>query len=296
MQYVHFPKSGSTFALAVWASSCDLVPPTHLLDYLSVRPSAQAGRTTGMQHTPQVFRGWLRSVDDAHGGAARACPRLRQDGRPLNKAAEIDMQYHHHGVRSDAAASTAVAMFRAPFDRALSHWRYVPGNRRGRCPTRDELYLLRDASIHGGIVGCLAGCQCKMLLGRNCLACRNRTTHKQNAKLMRTDLRAAGAALQPPLSDAEITECVRRVSLFRFAGLTDRWNDSIARFCEQTTCPPWVLDPARRVTRRNGATQTCNPPAGWLDAADTAVYDAARAHFERSLRGRRRAAVGTSSD
>jgi hypothetical protein len=253
-----------------------------LFDYIA-GPNAQRGRTTKAQQTPEVFHMWLRSVDNVSGGAARACPRLRQNGLPLKRAAEIDAQYHHQAVHSDAAARSAVAMFRSPFERALSHWRYVPGSRHGACPTRDELYLLRDFSLKGGIVGCMAGCQCKMVLGRNCLACRNRTTHQENSALMRGNS-VLTEALQPPLSNVDIAECVRRVKLFRFAGLTEHWNDSIALFCEQQACPSWVLDPARRVSRRGGiSTRTCVPPTGWRDEADTAVYEAARGKLEGVL-------------
>ena len=140
----------------------------------------------------------------------------------------------------------------------------------------------------------MGGCQCKMLLGRNCLACRNRSQLSQNAELMASWPKwprwpAAGdptfrAVLEPPLNASEVNECVRRLRLFRFVGLTDRFNDSVALFCARNGCPEWALQPAKAVTRESVASSVpCEPPDGWVDDADMAVYEAARAIFEREM-------------
>ena len=279
MQYVHFPKTGSTFALAVWAHACHIAPPADLFDHLITPNSSHRGRTITMQQPATVYRAWLEAIDAQ--GEPRACPRLLQNGNLLQSAKAVDSQYHHQPLHNEAAARTAVAMLRHPFARALSHWRYVPGGQHGQCPTAHDLYLLRDGWDRQRTIGCIAGCQCKMLLGRSCLACRNRTLHSQNAGLMRVDP-TFKLALEPPVSASDVTECVRRLHLLRFVGLTDRFNESVALFCARHGCPHWALQPAQRVTRESVASKVpCKPPDGWRDDADAAVYEAARIIFER---------------
>ena len=232
--------------------------------------NAHADLTRAPRVPPCRWRDWLGAV--AQAPAAVACPRLTYRGTVIQSADAINAQYHHAPAHP-SHLSDVVALFRRPFARAVSNYRYARSSGHemsSACPPSAEaLYRDRRAHERDAQARCHGGCQCKMLLGLNCVSCPPRRP---------LGVSTTGAAARivhgSNLTAGQLDQCLRAVQRLRFVGTLETWGESVDRFCDRFRCPPAVRRAVLRHTRQNPA-PSCAVPAGWADEADEALYAAA---------------------
>lgn len=263
-QLLHFPQTGARFAQLVWSVACVHKPPDSLLDYLG---TGRLGRQEVFSSSSETYRGWLRELDQR--GVHNACPMMRNGGKHIVRREQIDLQYHNFRLAQPNKEETdAVAIFRAPFERAFADTlsRRNPQLKRKRsCPTELQLYGSDGArqkssagGQHKGTV-CREGCQCKMLLGHGCEDC-------------------------ILLSPADVSRCIRRVQRLRFVGITGAWEDSVNLFCKQFPCSSGARSAALSKEPARQELPACEAPELWVDPADDAVYEAALLRMQNETR------------
>lgn len=166
--------------------------------------------------------------------------------------------------------------------RGGSQYRYVRSSTRNMsaaCPA-SAADLYRDHRLPPALQ-CYGGCQCKMLLGMNCVGCP--ALPAAEAAGEREPRHARGSNL----TARQLEQCVGAVGRMRFVGTLEAWRASMHAFCERFQCGAAVRAAVLRRGRSNPA-PPCPVPSGWADDADEAVYNAVLARVRREADASRR--------
>lgn len=218
---------------------------------------------------------------------------------PTHLTRDLTLQHQSLSVvRDESQLRAAVGLFRSPDQRLLSAFYWIKKDK--TCCTIDWGW---SPAVYGPVRGQIRqgapeatiapfkGCQTNMVLGKGCMA------------------RGPGA---PPHTQVEVARAKARLQLFRFVGLQEEWRTSIClfnfvmtgrRFVEPRQLgkiqPGLLLDElASTVDRTNSAAARAQEAANaalaaasvyppsflgplHFDAADTALYESAKARFRR---------------
>ena len=219
IRWLHIPKAGTSFGLAVYRYACSIPPTAHIPSPLecSTLPDSHPWRRSN------VCKEHIFKLENA----------LTESFPPHQHCAHLTMPFNGHGPAAPSDAGSLAAMFRSPLRRAMSTlemmrehsrrgapaWNFFKATggsscgsgRKGLCcpgliESSPENTSLRDFYRLGGV--CVAGCQTKMVLGHGCHA---------PVRLGGDDIKMACGMV---LSNVH----------FRFVGVTEKWADSIALF------------------------------------------------------------------
>jgi len=218
---------------------------------------------------------------------------------PTHPTRDLSQQHQALSVVQDESQLRAVVgLFRNPDQRLLSSFYWIKKEK--TCCTRDwgwlpNVYVPVRNQIREGapeaLISKFKGCQTNMILGEGCMA------------------RGPG---MPPHTHAEVNAAKERLEIFRFVGLQEEWRTSICLFNYISTGRRFVapkqlgrLRPGMPLhehasaidgsdtTAARGPETAKNASAIALayspkllgpqhfDAADTAIYEAAKARFHR---------------
>ena len=223
IRWLHVPKAGTTFGLAVYRYACSIPPSAHI-------PTPHECGTLMASHP------WRRSnvCNDKQYALERA---LTESFPPDKYCSHLSLPFTSHEPAGSSDAGQLVAMFRHPLGRAASllrmmqehaargapEWSFFKGTGGNSCPNGNgpkkqsdccpvllqeapQNTSLSDFYRRGG--ACVAGCQTKMVLGLGC--------HSRR-RLADNDIKQACAM-------------VMSRQTFRFVGVTELWEDSISLF------------------------------------------------------------------
>ena len=193
LRWLHIPKAGTSFGTTVY----------HYLNDLAVARNASTWRL------PEDARPFC---DDGH--------KNRLDGRCSAMMTELMLKYPpkrylghdtlvdlrlagHDPLASASEARAAVALFREPRARMISHYFWFEGEKERRNNVSNPSFGTAGA-VHAYATQHL-GCQTRMVLGQSCWS-------------------------HEPLNRSEVKAAQRRLEDFAFVGITDRYDESVCLF------------------------------------------------------------------
>lgn len=248
-EWLHIPKTGSSFAATLWSFACTR------RGNIDLSISNDVG---GSQALP-----WSKNFlfhDLYEQALAARYPSEVYCHRDVIGSESIG---HKPVTRENVLDYNVVGFFRQPEERlgsAFDHGLHSTGFHNktdlyNRCRYPEPGNFTCYATYPG-----IAGCQARMVTGGEC------ASHQH-----------------PVLGPERIDRAVANVRDMAFVGLTEEWGESICQFHRQFGGVPQQeefgnIHPGHRRTRREEL-------RGWTDEADTALYAAAKDEFNRRRRG-----------
>ena len=249
LRWLHIPKAGTSFGTTVY----------HYLNDLAVARNASTWRL------PEDARPFC---DDGH--------KNRLDGRCSAMMTELMLKYPpkrylghdtlvdlrlagHDPLASASEARAAVALFREPRARMISHYFWFEGEKERRENASNAAFGTAGA-VHAYATQHL-GCQTRMVLGQSCWS-------------------------HEPLNRSEVKAAQRRLEDFAFVGITDRYDESVCLFHAMAGGSRGPVAVEFEDVRRDAAAHTHDTShllTGLKDPYDGPLYEKAVAIFERNL-------------